>query len=485
MAHDSKHVRMLESQSRAVADAIASLVWIAFITRKPADRLLSAYLREHHEFGSRDRRAISQLVYGCFRWWGWTRQLLPKPFADALAEEITKPRDRNSPERVALPSKLTPWNSGEAWLPLMMAVVILDQLEQDQLTNFWASLTNLNNYREEFHDLRPLFAIRHFFELRHRKTDGLAMSQLVPDWVPAELPAGTDIDDLILWLQKRPPLWLRLQAMDTNAVLRELTTLDLNPSPHAKIPTAARIETGRQNLYLMPIYKEGRVEIQDIASQAVGYICDPRPGQRWWDACAGGGGKSLLLAQLMKGKGTVVASDNREAALEEAKKRARRAGFSNITTREWKGKALPPDKATFDGVLVDAPCSCSGTWRRNPAARWSLDRAEIDSHAARQLSLLTSAATALKPGGTLVYATCSMFEKENMAVIRAFLSVNPSFKLEPFTSPLTGAQTDGTLQILPKDADCDAMFIARLHASERREPTQAPFRNSTQERILH
>jgi 16S rRNA (cytosine967-C5)-methyltransferase len=164
----------------------------------------------------------------------------------------------------------------------------------------------------------------------------------------------------------------------------------------------------------------------------------------------------------MNSKGTVVASDIRTHKFDDLRRRARRAGLSNIRTKEWKGKALPKKMTGYDGVLVDAPCSCSGTWRRNPDARWTTQRADVIELAELQLSLLTNAATAVRKDGTLVYATCSMFTRENDHVVQTFLRENQQFQLDPFKNPLDGTLTDGTLQIWPWDSDCDAMFVARM-----------------------
>jgi 16S rRNA (cytosine967-C5)-methyltransferase len=274
------------------------------------------------------------------------------------------------------------------------------------------------------------------------------------------------MSELIAWLQRRPPLWLRIQHADARAVLKELAEVDPLIKPHLAIPNAASMGPTRASLYNAPVYKEGRVEIQDLSSQAVGAVCAPRPGQRWWDCCAGGGGKSLLLASLMGGKGVVVASDIRTYKLQELKHRARRGNFSNITTRDWNGGSVPSDKATFDGVLVDAPCTGSGTWRRNPWARWTLRERDIDELAASQAKLLSNASTAVRPGGVLVYATCSMFKRENGTVVQAFLDSHTNFRLEPFRHPLlANEQTGGMVQTWPWDGDCDAMFVARMRRS--------------------
>jgi 16S rRNA (cytosine967-C5)-methyltransferase len=204
------------------------------------------------------------------------------------------------------------------------------------------------------------------------------------------------------------------------------------------------------------------LEIQDLASQAVGLVCDPDPGERWWDACAGAGGKALHLASLMGGKGLVVATDVQARRLKETVRRARRSPFRNITTKEWDGRHVAGKARSFDGVLVDAPCSAIGTWRRNPDARWSLESQAIARLGELQVELLHAASAGVKPGGTLVYSVCTLTPAETTGVVQNFLAAHPGFQLDPFPHPLGDGTTDGTLLIWPQDQDTDAMFIARM-----------------------
>ena len=181
-------------------------------------------------------------------------------------------------------------------------------------------------------------------------------------------------------------------------------------------------------------------------------------------ACAGAGGKTLALAELMERTGTVVAGDIRAYKLDDLRKRARRAGFPNIMTRPWDGKKISGKQAAnFDGVLVDAPCSCSGVWRRNPDGRWSTTAADVDAMAPIQREVLDHAAPAVRPGGVLVYATCSVFASENQAVVADFLASHPEFIPEAFENPLDGTPVeDGMLAIDGSADNSDSMFVARL-----------------------
>lgn len=437
----------LAARTRVAAGAVARLCGESMVGRRPADRALEAYLRANRRHGSHDRRFIASAFYSILRWWGWLERLCPAglPAEHDLAEN--------------------------GWVRLMLAGLVCEGVEDDDqqdMARFMAASCGLGaeafgRIAAEPDRLRRAPAV---IEALGGGTDKLSLRQLVPSWTAAQINCPRPIDELVQWLQKRPPLWLRIQRGEPAAAVSALDALDLHPASHERIRHAVNIRSAGVNLQTVGLYRDGTVEVQDLASQAVGRVCDPGAGERWWDACAGGGGKSLLLAQLMGGAGTVTASDVRTGKLAELRSRARRAGFRNITVSAWDGaaKRLPP--GSFDGVLVDAPCSGSGTWRRNPAARWIMVESDIDAHVERQLAILRDAAAAVRRGGSLVYATCSMFERENGGVVREFLSQSREFALEPFDHPLTGIPCDGMARIWPWEGDCDAMFAARM----RRQP---------------
>ncbi len=566
----------LKAQTRAVIEASALVLWQCLVRRQPADRVLAAHLRGHKEFGSRDRRLISETVYALFRWWGWLKPLAPAQFMARMEEAaaIADPAANRTP--LDIHAVIGGFRT-EQWSPLLLGALVVEHIEAPDMAEWWGDACGLR-----LSDLgycaapqRPVTRANRYFEVLAKsqkmlerapastdltgtlkreiravagmapepedsKRPDLGLHQTVPAWVASETALEPKaFQELLEWLQRRPPLWVRLQPKSTGVavgpcdsvavnadadrqtegrascpamhessasgerrartrtgawasrplspgvppgaegklpvgapalpgnatretILAELAEAKLAPEPHPRLENAAATHNNRVNFYTLPAYSEGRVEIQDLASQCIGTVCAPAPGERWWDPCAGAGGKSLLLAQLMQGKGVVIASDIREHKLEDLKKRARRGGFFNITPKAWDGKPLPARKATYDGVLVDAPCSCSGTWRRNPAARWSTAPAEVVELAETQLQILKAAASGVKPGGVLVYATCSFFKRENEAVARAFAESAPEFELEPFPHPLTGEPTPGFAQFWPWEGDCDAMFAARF-----------------------
>jgi 16S rRNA (cytosine967-C5)-methyltransferase len=174
--------------------------------------------------------------------------------------------------------------------------------------------------------------------------------------------------------------------------------------------------TGTKDLFRTPEFHAGEFEVQDIASQLVGFWCNPKPGETWWDACAGEGGKMLHLADLMENKGLIWASDRSERRLASLKRRAARAKVFNYRIAAWDGSAKLPTKTKFDGVLIDAPCSGVGTWQRNPHARWTTTRDDVREMAIIQQQLVLNAAAAVKPGGRLIYAVCTLTWSETQAV---------------------------------------------------------------------
>ena len=273
-----------------------------------------------------------------------------------------------------------------------------------------------------------------FLRASRIKEQSFSLQTVIPSWSHSLIATPRPLSELCEWLQRRPPLWIRARS-DVQDLVTELRRLDLQPTLHRQLPQALSLGNPRINLYELDCFRQGAFEVQDIASQTVSLICDPRPGERWWDACAGAGGKTLHLASLMQGKGSIVATDRISTRLDELKRRARRAGISNVRCRVWEGGSVDRRRSQFDGVLVDAPCSTSGTWRRNPDARWSTGKDEIKDLASLQGKLLSSAAGSVRRDGRLVYATCSLFSQENEAVVERFLANHSDFTLEEFQTP--------------------------------------------------
>ncbi len=263
-------------------------------------------------------------------------------------------------------------------------------------------------------------------------------------------------------LQRPPALWIRPQrefAASIARALRHTAPPDLGPSGFSLPPSAltALRYTGPSDLFKSDEFKKGLFEIQDLASQLVGHACAPEPGSTWWDACCGEGGKTLHLSDLMDNKGVIWATDRHTGRLATLRKRAARAQAFNYRAITWNGGPFLPTKTKFDGILVDAPCSGVGTWQRNPHARWSLTETDVKELAEIQLQLLENTHKALKPGGRLVFAVCTITRQETTDIVRAFGAAHPELEPAPFT---TLGRPESSLFLQPHELDANGMFIA-------------------------
>jgi len=231
----------------------------------------------------------------------------------------------------------------------------------------------------------------------------------------------------------RPPVWLRILRPAAASNLR--TELAEARFQFQEVGQAWSAQ-GEGGIFELPSYRAGNFDIQDFASQGIGDAVDAQPGDFVWDCCAGAGGKSLQLAAALEGAGTIMATDLHEGKLKDLRRRAKRAGFENITATVWDGKSVPDfgeqvrDRGGFDRILIDAPCSGSGTWRRNVDGRLRIMPDDLTRWTDVQSSLLELVKSALRPGGRLVYATCSWFPAENEDIVTTFMAANPDWNLD-------------------------------------------------------
>jgi 16S rRNA (cytosine967-C5)-methyltransferase len=281
------------------------------------------------------------------------------------------------------------------------------------------------------------------------------LARAVPDWTRAALEVTP------AWLrslQAAPRLWLRAKRGRAHELASALGG--------SWIPGQAALRDavqylGDEDLFVSKEFHAGLFEVQDVASQIVGLLCDPQPGETWWDACAGEGGKTLHLSDLMGNKGLIWASDRAEWRLKKLKLRAGRAHCFNYRARLWDGGATLPTKTLFDGVLVDAPCSGVGTWGRNPHARWTTTERDVAELAAVQRRLLEHVAPAVKPGGRLLYSVCTLTRDETRDVAAAFSAAHPEFEPEPLPWEGAGeAEGETSLTLWPQATGGNGMFVA-------------------------
>ena len=279
-------------------------------------------------------------------------------------------------------------------------------------------------------------------------SDASLVGRVAPDWLREEMeitPAWARA------IQAEPKLWLRAQPGQGADLVEKLGAARLE---RKLLPDAVHYK-GEEDLFQRREFHAGEFEIQDIASQAVGWICAPRPGETWWDACAGEGGKTLHLSALMGNKGLIWASDRAAWRLKNLRRRAARARVFNFRSAPWDGGARLPTRTRFDGVLLDAPCSGVGTWQRNPHARWTTTPLDVKELSEIQRRLLAAVAPSVKPGGKLFYSVCTLTRSETTGVMEDFNSRSAAD-----FEPLADRDFVSSKLIQPQDLGGNGMFIA-------------------------
>ncbi len=411
--------------------------WLAGDPPWQLDRFLAQAMKEDRRLGRRDRQALSEAVFAVTRFASLARAVLTLAARGALPDDCA-----DLPALRELPLDRT------------LAIVIARYGREA-----WP-LRGIDKYSlgEKLGLAFSEIAARAEHELPYF----LAWHGIDPAWEPVlrarAIASGWDeaaLREFVAQQDSRPPMWLRLNRPEK----REQVLNELSVDYDVDYEGDALAVIGPRGIYDLKCWQEGDIEIQDFASQQVGQAMAPKPGETVWDACAGGGGKTLQLAALMKGRGAVHASDIRVKMLDEVARRAKRAGFHNVRTFAWQGE-VPPElpretqkRGGYDAVLVDAPCTASGTWRRNPDARYRYASLGDRSLLALQLRLLSVAAQVVRPGGRLVYGTCSIRVEENEDVVAGFLAAHPGFTL--VRQGIHGCP----------QRDADAMFVALMTRS--------------------
>lgn len=406
---------------------------------RPADAVTSAYFRSHRQLDDQDRGATLDRLYAILRhrgrlgWW--------------LAQQGHPDIARN---------RLLVWLAlGEGKNPNQISALF------DGTRSAPSALTAPEN---------ALLAGLRGHTLPHPDMpEGVRLE--CPSWAlsPLRQRFGAGFEAELTATLLPPPLDLRVNPMKLarDAALRRLKGLGLRALPTPLSPQGIRLPE-RISLARLPGLKTGEIEIQDEGSQLIAFLVDAQPGMRVVDFCAGAGGKTLAIAAQMQNRGHVIACDVNEARLKRCAERHRRAGLHNVETRLLTSETdrwVKRHKGGFDRVLVDAPCSGTGTWRRNPDARWRAPELGLAALVQLQSRILASAARLVKPGGRLVYATCSVLEEENEAQVAAFLAAHPAFDIVPLpeVAPhLVGATEAGQLSLTPARHGTDGFFAAIL-----------------------
>ena len=301
----------------------------------------------------------------------------------------------------------------------------------------------------------------------------------VPEWLAARFASAFGE----AWVEEgaalalRPPLDVRVNRLKSDRERAAKALARHSPTDTRYSPDGIRIaptsgDARHPNLEVEPPFQKGWFEIQDEGSQVASLLVGAKPGEQILDLCAGGGGKTLALASVMGNKGQIHATDSDRVRLAPIFDRLRRAGTRNVQVHE-AGATLDELKGKMDRVLIDAPCTGSGTWRRRPDAKWRLTERALEQRIREQSALLDQAAAFVKPGGTLTYVTCSVLPEENAAQVEAFLARNGGFTAVPPTEAAVSAGLGAEfldaiyaspigLQMTPRRTGTDGFFVAVL-----------------------
>jgi 16S rRNA (cytosine967-C5)-methyltransferase len=382
---------------KALLEACAELVAQVLRFDHPADAIVSRYFREHRALGQRERATLAETTYAVLR-----RKLL----FEHLAQSGSGPRERRlailgfAGPRDFLKSALT--EQEQAWIDHC------DAVDRDALPE----------------------------RLRHN----------LPEWLAEALKAqlGDDFWPLVQAMDQTAPLDLRVNALTDKRedVRKELALAGVQAQPTPYSPWGLRVD-GKPALTKLDAFARGAIEVQDEGSQLLALLTDARRGQMVVDFCAGAGGKTLALGAAMRNTGRLYAFDVSAHRLDNLKPRLARSKLSNVHPaaiaheRDDRVKRLA---GKIDRVIVDAPCSGLGTLRRNPDLKWRQSAQAVAELTAKQAAILESAARLLKPGGRLVYATCSLLRAENEDIAGAFTAGHPDWRRLPAAELLEQAK---------------------------------------------
>jgi 16S rRNA (cytosine967-C5)-methyltransferase len=303
-----------------------------------------------------------------------------------------------------------------------------------------------------------------------------------PEWLDGYLAQafGDDRVAEATAMASRAPLDLRVNTLKARREksLASLAHLGAKPTPWS--PVGLRIELGADarnpGVHAEEAFIKGAVEVQDEGSQLAALLSGAKPGEQVIDLCAGAGGKTLALAAMMQGKGRLIATDHDKRQLAPIHERLSRAGIHNADVRTPKGEGdtLGDIRASADLVLIDAPCTGTGTWRRNPDAKWRMRPGALELRLKDQATVLDRAAALTKPGGRIAYITCSILPPENGEQVRAFLERHPEFAVVPPSQTVTALwdkaeefaaatlQSPEGLLMTPRRTGTDGFFVSIL-----------------------
>ncbi len=415
-------------------------------TPRPAEAVIRSYFRKRRYAGAKDRRTVKQHVYDILR----RQARLDWRLANTAAGQHSSPRARIIADLAVsndlrLPEIKALFN-GEGYAPSTLS-------EAEQKT-----ICALDPPLED--DLMPPWVRLEF-----------------PEWMEGCLSAlfGENLSREMAALNLEAPVDLRLNTMKTDRkeALKKLSEAGVEARTTLLSPIGIRMDK-HLNLESIAEYRDGELEIQDEGSQLIALLCDVDCKMTVVDYCAGAGGKTLALAALMKGRGRVHAFDISEQRMKGMDQRLRRAEPGNVRKHVIGSKSdeFSSLKGTADRVLVDVPCTSSGAWRRHPEAKWSLGRDTLNAMTTEQRAIMEKAETLVKPGGRLIYSTCSLLREENETMVEDFLDRHGDFRVLPINHiwPQTvggdAPQASGPyLRLSPATTGTDGFFAAIMEKS--------------------
>jgi 16S rRNA (cytosine967-C5)-methyltransferase len=399
---------------RLVAQSLQSI----FKENRYADKVIEQALRSNPKAGSRDRAFVAETTYEVVRYY--------RLYVEILG--------------------ITPVTEHDFW-EIIGVHLAFKNIELPD----WKEFKTLKT--------KELVArIKKWQNLPDEKTatdSSRSIRESIPDWLDTlgktELPEQWD--ETLHWLNRPAQVVLRTNRLRTTPTALKAALQAENVETRSVPNSDALVLNARKNVFQTSIFRKGWFEMQDYSSQLVAPLLAPQPGMRVVDACAGGGGKTLHMASLMENKGSIIALDTQAWKLDELRLRARRAGATNIETRAIESrKTIKRLFGSADRLLLDVPCSGIGILRRNPDAKWKLQPEQIDKLRATQQEILQAYAPITKPGGRMVYATCSILPSENQQQVEKFLKseAGKDFKLLE------------EKRILPQDDGFDGFYMALL-----------------------
>jgi 16S rRNA (cytosine967-C5)-methyltransferase len=415
---------------KALLDACSELVRLTLKFDHPTDAIVARFFRDNRGLGPRERATLSGTVYNVLR---------KKLLFDHCAPSGSGPKER----RLAILGFFGPGDFLRSALS-----------EQEK------------NWLDQCEKINPADLME-----RHRHN--------LPEWLvqPLKEQLGAEFWPLAESLNRSAGLDLRVNALSAkrSEVQKELAQAGFKATPTPYSPLGLRI-SGKPNLNKLDAFVRGAFEVQDEGSQLLAMLLDAKRGEMVVDFCAGAGGKTLAIGAGMRNTGRLYAFDTSAHRLDALKPRLARSGLSNVhpaAIAHERDERIKRLAGKIDRVLVDAPCSGLGTLRRNPDLKWRQDPALLAQLAQTQLAILQSAARLLKPGGRLVYATCSLLVQENEAVAQAFTQANPAFtaldaghilselKVQDATALCSGGESgQGYLRLWPHRHQTDGFFAA-------------------------